>query len=78
MRNARKALLNALLAPIKTLKEAEARGDDTARLALLEERKTLPLGAVWNHYCLTRGVPADGAWLDKVKAYEKKVLQDRK
>lgn len=78
MRNARKALLSALLAPIKTLKEAEARGDDTARLALLEERKTLPLGAVWNHYCLTRGVPADGAWLDKVKAYEKKVLQDRK
>ncbi|MGI6687899.1 MAG: L-rhamnose isomerase [Christensenellales bacterium] len=77
MRNARKALLSAFLAPAKALRDAEARGDYTRRLALLEERKTLPLGAVWNYYCASKGVPVDGAWLDKVTDYEKTVLAKR-
>lgn len=77
MRNARKALLSAFLAPVGALREAEAAGDCTRRLALLEERRTLPLGAVWNHYCQTRDVPADGAWLKKVRDYEKSVLANR-
>ncbi len=77
MRNARKALLSAFLAPWKALREAEADGDDTRRLALYEERRTLPLGAVWNYYCETRGVPPDGAWLPKVTDYEKSVLSLR-
>ncbi len=33
----------------------EAEGDYTARLALLEELKTLPFGAVWDHYCRSPG-----------------------
>ena len=33
--------------------QLEADGDYTARLALLEENKTLPFGAVWDHYCET-------------------------
>jgi L-rhamnose isomerase len=77
MRNARKALLSAFLAPAKCLCEAEARGDNTSRLAMLEERKTLPLGAVWDYYCLTRGIPADGEWLPLVADYEKAVLSKR-
>jgi L-rhamnose isomerase len=77
MRNARKALLSAFLAPAKCLREAEARGDNTSRLAMLEERKTLPLGAVWDYYCLTRGIPADGEWLPLVADYEKAVLSKR-
>lgn len=77
MRNARKALLSAFLAPVKALREAEAKGDYTRRLALFEERKTLPLGAVWNYYCASKGVPMDGAWLDKVIEYEKTVLARR-
>jgi L-rhamnose isomerase len=77
MRNTRKALLSAFLAPAHALREAEAAGDFTRRLALLEERRTLPLGAVWNYYCLTRNVPADGQWLGKVIDYEKKVLARR-
>ncbi|NLG57572.1 MAG: L-rhamnose isomerase [Clostridiales bacterium] len=77
MRNTRKALLSAFLAPAGALQEAEAQGDNTRRLALLEERRTLPLGAVWNYYCQTRGVLPDGAWLEKVKAYEKTVLAQR-
>ena len=72
-----KALLGALLEPIGALRAHEAGGDFTARLALLEELKTMPLGAVWDHYCLTRGVPAGMAWLDEVRTYERDVQSKR-
>jgi L-rhamnose isomerase len=73
-----KALLAALLEPTDLLRLAEADGDRTARLALLEEFKTLPLGAVWDHYCETLGAPAGGAWLERVKTYERQVLTQRR
>jgi L-rhamnose isomerase len=72
-----KALLGALLEPIETLRAHEAGGDFTARLALLEELKTMPLGAVWDYYCLQRNVPADITWLDQVRAYEQDVQSKR-
>lgn len=77
MRNARKAILNACLAPIDPIRAAERAGDYTERFARLEDRKTLPLGAVWAHYCEMKGIPQDGAWLDEVKAYERDVLSAR-
>ena len=52
-----KALLLALLEPTEMLRQLEAEGDTTARLALLEELKTLPFGAVWDHYCRTQTYP---------------------
>ena len=76
MRNARKALLAAYLAP-GAIRAAEYAGDWTARLALQEERKTLPLGAVWDYYCLKCGVPAGTAWLEPVRRYERQVLSNR-
>ncbi len=72
-----RGLLRALLEPIDTLRAAEAAGDFTARLALLEELKTCPLPAVWDHYCLTRDVPVGLAWLDRVRDYERDVLANR-
>ena len=69
-----KALLLALLEPTETLRQLEAEGDTTARLALLEELKTLPFGAVWDHYCRSQDVPAGRDWLAKVKTYERDVL----
>ena len=30
----------------------------------MEESKTLPLGAIWDYYCLTNNVPVGGSWLD--------------
>ena len=72
-----KALLLALLEPIASLREMEAAGDLTARLATLEELKSLPSGAVWEYHCLSQGVPAGGAWLDEVKAYERDILSQR-
>ncbi len=76
MRNARKALLSACLAPMDAIKKAERDRDFTRRLALQEERKTLPMGAVWDYYCLQKGVPT-GSWMDTVTAYEKEVLSKR-
>jgi L-rhamnose isomerase len=73
----RKALLLALLDPTEILRRLEADGDNTARLALLEEQKTLPFGAVWAHYCDLQGVPPGRDWLAQVKAYERDVLSRR-
>lgn len=72
-----KALLLALLEPTEQLRALEAAGDYTARLALLEELKTLPSGAVWDFYCASQGVPAGTAWLGEVKQYEQDVLAKR-
>lgn len=77
-RNVRRALLRALLEPAARLAEVEALGDGTARLALLEEQKSLPWTAVWDHYCESRGVPVGFAWLDAVRAHERDVLAARK
>jgi len=76
-RNMLRALLFALLEPTKKLQSAEAEGDYTTRLALQEEIKSLPYGAVWDEYCRRQGVPVGEAWLAEVKDYEKKVLSKR-
>jgi L-rhamnose isomerase len=76
-RNVRRALLRALLEPGAELAEAEARGDRTARLALMEEQKGLPWAAVWDEYCLRQGVPVGAGWLDAVRAHERAVLAQR-
>jgi L-rhamnose isomerase len=72
-----KALLIALLEPTRMLRRLEAGADHTARLAMLEELKTLPFGAVWDSYCMRSNVPARDAWLAEVRAYEKDVLSKR-
>ncbi len=77
-RNALKCLLFALLEPSEQLRTAENAGDFTTRLALLEEVKTLPFGAVWDEYCSRQNVPVGSAWIAEVKAYEKTVLASRK
>jgi len=76
-RNMEKALLLALLAPIGQLKQFEVQGDYTSRLALMEDAKSLPFGAVWDYYCQKAGKPPGEAWLAQVKTYEKEVLSKR-
>jgi L-rhamnose isomerase len=77
-RNLQKALLLALLSPAALLREREMSGNLTARLAIMEDAKTLPFGAVWDFHCLQEGVPMDGAWLPIVEAYEREVLEGRR
>lgn len=75
-RNLLRAILFALLEP-PGIRRAEAEGDFTSRLALQEEAKSLPFGAVWDHYCAAKGVPLRHAWLEDVKRYEATVLSQR-
>lgn len=72
-----KALLMALVEPIDLLQQAESSGHLTARLALQEEFKTLPYGAVWDYYCLKSAVPVSRLWLDDIRRYEVDVLAKR-
>ncbi len=77
VRNTLRALLAGLLEPTDQLRAAELEGDYTTRLALMEEMKTFPLGAVWDEYCKRSNVPVGPAWLDEVRGYEKTVLLQR-
>jgi len=72
-----KALLIALLEPTEMLRRMEVEGDYTRRLAMLEELKTMPSGAVWDRYCEKSGVPAGEAWIAEIKRYEKEILAKR-
>jgi L-rhamnose isomerase len=77
IRNFRKALLSALLTPNAALKELQNSGRMTELLALQEEYKTYPVGAVWEEFCERCGVPADESWISDVLAYENDVLSKR-
>lgn len=72
-----KALLIAMLEPTDILRKLEKTGDFTSRLAMMEEFKTLPFGAVWDYYCTKSNVPLGSDWLKEVKGYETKVLSKR-
>lgn len=76
-RNMKKALLRALLEPTEMLRQLELRGDYTARLALLEEQKSLPWQAIWEGYCQRNDVPVDARWLNAVRDYEQQTLSQR-
>lgn len=76
-RNMIKALLYALLMPNKQLKQYQEEGNYTARLAILEEMKTYPFGAVWDYYCEQMNVPTKEHWLNEVQQYEKEILSKR-
>jgi L-rhamnose isomerase len=73
-----KALLVALLEPTALLRQYEQSGDFTRRLALLEEFKTLPVGAVWDYFCETESVPTRAAWLENVAGYEREQQSQRR
>lgn len=72
-----KALLIALLEPTKKLFQMEKSGDYTSRLAMLEELKTLPFGAVWDYYCQKQDVPIGADWLKEVRDYVARVTSLR-
>lgn len=77
MRNTRKAMLAALLQPNDYMKELEAKGDVSARLAYKEEFKAAPFALVWDYYCQQKGVGVSLDWLKEVQQYEKDVLSKR-
>jgi len=76
-RATQKAILLALLDPIAKLREYEDNGQYFERLALLEEAKSKPFGAVWDYYCYTRGVAVGEQYIADIQKYEKEVTSKR-
>lgn len=77
LRNTRKAMLAALLQPVELMKEIEAKGDKSARLAYKEEFKAAPFALVWDYYCAMENAGTGLEWLKEVQEYEKEVLMKR-
>ena len=76
-RNTLRGLLNALLEPSAMLKQSEVSGDFSTRLALQEELKSMPAGAVWDYYCSKENVPVGMDFMRTIKDYEGRELTKR-
>ena len=76
-RATQKCILSALLEPLAKLREYEAEGKGFQKLALLEEAKTLPFGAVFDYFNCKNGVPVGEEFIPCIEKYEKEVLSKR-
>ena len=76
-RATQKCLLQALLEPLGLLRQYEDNGQHFERLALLEEAKSLPFGAVFDYFNLKNGVPVGEQFIPAIQEYEKKVTSKR-
>ena len=76
-RATQKCILSALLEPLATLRKYEAEGKGFQKLALLEEAKTLPFGAVFDWFNYKNGVPVGEAFIPAIEKYEKEVTSKR-
>jgi len=78
VRATQKAFIQAFLEPIVKLCEFEAKCQNFERMALLEEAKSMPWGAVYNYYCAKKGVIVGEAYIADIQQYEKEVTSKRK
>ena len=76
-RAAQKCILSALLDPNKLLRQYEDNEQFFERLALLEEAKTLPMGAVYDYFNLTNNVPVGESFIAEIQKYEQEVTSKR-
>ena len=74
-RAVQKALLTALLTPHSQLKALQDKAEFTELMALQEEIKDLPFGAVWKEYLARQGLKE--SYTADVREYEKKILKER-
>lgn len=77
-RATQKSLLQAFLEPLDTLRKYEDEGKFFERLALLEEEKTLPFGAVYDYYNYKHNVPVGEEYIPEIEKYEQEVTFKRK
>ncbi len=77
-RATRQAILAGLLDPTAKLRDAETSGRGHERLALMEQARALPWGAIWDELCAREEVPAGTDWLKDVARYERAVQSKRK
>ena len=77
VRAAQKSLLQAFLEPLPLLRKYEDEGKLFQRLALLEEEKTLPFGAVYDYFNLKNNNPVGEEYISDIEKYEVDVLSKR-
>ncbi|MBQ3882598.1 MAG: L-rhamnose isomerase [Bacteroidales bacterium] len=76
-RATQKCILQALLEPLALLRKYEDNGEYFQRLALMEEAKSLPFGAVYDYFNLKNGVPVGEEFIPCIEKYEKEVTSKR-
>ena len=76
-RATQKCLLQALLEPVQLLRQYENNGQGFEKLALLEEMKSLPFGAVYDYFNLKNDVPVGEEFIGRIQQYEKEVTSKR-
>ena len=76
-RATQKCLLQALLEPLDLLRQYENMGQGFEKLALMEEMKSLPFGAVYDYFNLKNDVPVGEEFIAKVQQYEREVTSKR-
>ena len=76
-RATQKCVLQALLEPLPTLRKDEENEQNFERLALLEEAKSLPFGAVFDYFNLKNNVPVGEEFIPAIQQYEKEELSKR-
>lgn len=77
-RATQKAFMQALLEPGLLLRQYEDEGKYFERLALQEEAKSLPWGAVWDMFCLQNEVPVGESFIAGIQKYESDITLKRK
>ena len=76
-RATQKCILQALLEPKELLRQYEDNGQYFERLALMEEAKSLPFGAVFDYFNLKNNVPVGEEYIACIQQYEKDVTSKR-
>ena len=76
-RATQKCLLQALLEPLDLLRQYEDKGQGFEKLALMEEMKSLPFGAVYDYFNLKNDVPVGEEFIGRIQQYEKEVTSKR-
>jgi L-rhamnose isomerase len=76
-RATQKCFLQALLEPTEKLREYEVTNRGFQKLALMEECKSLPFGAVWDMFCLRNDVPVGETYIENIEQYEADVTSKR-
>ena len=57
--------------------EYEDKGHNFELLAMTEEARAKPFGAVWDNYCMTKDVPLGATFIGEIQKYENDVLSRR-
>ena len=77
VRATQKCLLQAFLEPLPLLRKFEDAGQGFQRLALMDEAKSLPFGAVYDYFNLKNGRPVGPAFIPEIERYEREITSKR-